>query len=344
MNKMRIIPVATLMMMLVSCGGNQEEQKVSPVRVKTEVVGEATEIGARTYVGEVEAVSSTSVSFTGSGAVSRVYVEEGQQVSKGQVIAELDATMARNALANCEAQMRQADDAYARMKKLHDQNAIAEIKWVEIESRVAQAKAQLDIARKAVADCRICAPVGGVIGKKMLDAGETALPSQVVATILDISNVKVKVSVPESEIGTLTESTPSTISVEAAQATVSGGKIEKGVQADAFTHTYDIRINVDNSKRMLLPGMVASVSLTPAKQDADKCAGECHVPVTAVQKRANGSLFVWTIDKDNTAHRKTVSIGQTMGNRIAVGSGIAKGQRVVTEGYQKLSEGSKVTY
>lgn len=340
MNRMKLLSVAGLLAMLMACGGKQEQQ-VAPVRVKTEVVGEATDMSTKTYVGEVEAMSSTSVSFTGSGAVLHVYVEEGQPVSKGQVIAEMDATQARNALANCEAQMRQANDALARMKQLHDQNALPEIKWVETQSQVAQAKAQLDMARKAVADCRIYAPVSGVIGKKMLDGGETALPSQVVATILDISTVKVKVSIPETEIGNLTESTPSTISVDAAQATVSGGRIEKGVQADAFTHTYDIRIHVENGDRKLFPGMVASVSLTPS---AENETSHHTVPVTSVQKRADGTLFVWSIDKDSTAHRKTVSIGQTMGNRIIVNSGIANGERIVTEGYQKLSEGRKVFF
>ena len=340
MDNMKILMVAGLSLLLMACGGKKEEQ-VAPIRVKTEVVGEVADMSTRTYVGEVEAVSSTSVSFTGSGAVLRVYVEEGRPVSKGQVIAEMDATQARNALATSEAQMRQANDAYVRMKQLYDQKALAEIKWVEVQSQVAQAKAQLDMARKAVADCRIYAPVSGVIGKKMMDAGETALPSQVVATILDIRSVKVKVSIPETEIGDLTESTPSTISVEAAQATVNGGQIEKGVQADAFTHTYDIRINVDNSERVLLPGMVASVSFGGEEL---KVKSEKSVPVTSVQKRANGSLFVWVIDKDSTAHRKTVDIGQTMGNRIIVDSGIAKGERLVTEGYQKLSEGRKVVF
>lgn len=342
MKKMSYFIVTGLSLMMMACGEKKDEQ-VAPVRVNTEVVGEATDMSTRTYVGEVEAASSTSVSFTGSGAVLHVYVEEGQPVSKGQVIAEMDATQARNALANCEAQMRQANDAYTRLKQLYDQNALAEIKWVEIQSQVAQAKAQLDMARKSVADCRVYAPVSGVIGKKMMNAGETALPSQVVATILDISSVKVKVSIPEVEMSGITTSTPSTINVEAAQATVSGGHIEKGVQADALTHTYDIKINVENRDRVLLPGMVAKVSLTPTPSSMDE-GSDYYVPVTAVQERADGHLFIWIIDKDSTAHRKTVSIGHTMGNRVVVSSGIAKGERIVTEGYQKLSDGSRVVY
>ena len=68
------------------------------------------------------------------------------------------------------------------------------------------------------------------------------------------------------------------------------------------------------------------------------------LPVTAVQKRADGSLFVWTVVNDSTAHRTSVTTGETQGNRIVISSGIENGQRVVTEGYQKLSEGTKVTF
>jgi len=164
-----------------------------------------------------------------------------------------------------------------------------------------------------------------------------------VVTILDISSVKVKVSIPEAEVSSITASTPTIINVEAAQKQVNGGKIEKGVQADALTHTYEVRINVQNTDRKLLPGMVASVSF--GSEQVRKSGSEMILlPVTAVQKKADGSLFVWTVTKDSTTHRTTVSAGQTQGNRMLIINGIENGVRIVTEGYQKLSEGSKVIY
>ena len=160
-------------------------------------------------------------------------------------------------------------------------------------------------------------------------------------TILDVSSVKVKVAVPEAEVAAITEGTSTLVSVEAAGVTMAGGRIEKGIVADALTHTYDIRISVPNSERRLLPGMVASVTFAGTEAQP---TGQVEVPVTAVQRRADGQLFVWTVRADSTAHRTIVTIGQTTGNRIAVSSGLEQGQRVVTEGYQKLSEGTKVIF
>lgn len=329
-------------LLICSCTGKKEQEAKAPIRVKTEVASTATSVNGQTYVGMVEEQEATAVSFTGMGVVKRVLVNEGQAVAKGQLIAEMDDTQARNLLSGAEAQMTQANDALERFKMLHDAGSLPEVQWVEIQSKVAQAKSQLDVAKKNLADCRLVAPVSGIIGKKMIGAGETALPSQAVVSILDISSVKVKVAIPEAEIGGISGNTSSIIKVEAIGSSFEGGRIEKGVQADALTHTYDIHINVANRERKLLPGMVASVSFGSEKSEVK--TEQLSMPVTAVQKKADGSLFVWTIEKDSTAHRTTITTGETLGNRIVVTTGISEGERIVTEGYQKLSENTKVIY
>ena len=333
--------VLLTILMVCSCGNKKESGAKAPMRVKTLVVSAAFADDAQTYVGIVEEREGTAVSFTGMGVVKRVLVNEGQAVSRGQLIAEMDDTQARNLLNGAEAAMTQANDALERYKMLHDAGSLPEVHWVEIQSKVAQAKSQLEVAKKNLADCRLTAPVSGIIGKKLVGAGETALPSQAVVTILDISSVKVKVSIPEAEINDITASTPSSIAVEAAQETVRGGRIEKGIQADALTHTYDVRINVENGNRKLLPGMVASVKFIA--EGSQSVTGK-SLPVTAVQKAADGSLFVWTVTADSTAHRANVTIGANHGNHVAITDGLNMGQRIVTEGYQKLSEGIRVIY
>ena len=320
-----------LSVMLLGSSCQQQSAKSgmkAPTRVKTQVVSPGMVDNAQTYVGIVEEREATAVSFTGMGIIKRMLVNEGQAVGKGQLIAEMDDTQARNLLSGAEAQMTQANDALARFKMLHDNGSLPEVKWVEIQSKVAQAKSQLEVARKNLADCRLVAPVSGIIGKKLIGVGETALPSQAVVSILDISTVKVKVAVPEAEVGGINAHTPTSIQVEAINGSYQGGQIEKGVQADALTHTYDIRINVANADRKLLPGMVANVRFV---SDGSQAIGSKMIPVTAVQKKtvstslqADGSLFVWTVGKDSMAHRSTVTIGQTQGNYVCVIDGLNK--------------------
>lgn len=341
-SKMKKVILGLLAMSVVcSCGEKKKSEAKAPIRVKTQIVGPRINDEAQTYVGIVEEREGTAVSFTSMGMVKRVLVSEGQTVSRGQLLAEMDDTQARHLLAGAEAQMTQANDALQRYQMLHDNGSLPEVQWVEIQSKVAQAKSQLEIAKKNLADCRLTAPVSGVIGKKMVKSGETAMPSQAVVSILDIISVKVKVAIPEAEVDGISPTTVSKITVEAAGKEVSGGRIEKGVTADALTHTYDVRINVENADRKLLPGMVASVRFV--SEGSHSISGK-SLPLTTVQKDADGSLFVWTIDNAKTAHRTKVTVGGTTGNHITIIEGLDIGQRVVTEGYQKLSEGTKVIF
>ena len=365
----RYVFLLLVVLAVISCTESKKVEQKTPIRVKTLVVSPGMTDNAQTYVGIVEEREATAVSFTSMGVVKRILVKEGQMVRRGQLLAEMDPTtssntvevahaslnQAKDMVKQAEATYNQAKDAYDRMKLLHDNGSLPEVKWIEAETRLAQAASALNtarssvasatatekIARKGLADTRLYAPVSGVIGKKQLVAGETALPSQAVVSILDISTVKVKVSVPETEIGSINPGTSSSIHVDAIGRSYRGGRIEKGVQADALTHTYDIRINVGNRDFKLLPGMVANVSFN---SNGTQGNGRQSIPVTSVQKKSDGTLFVWTVDSNNTAHRTKVTIGETHGNYVTVVNGLSINQRIVTEGYQKLSEGTKVVY
>ena len=356
--------------LIVGCKKKEEKIDKYPIRVETEAARFGAGGNGMSYVGVVEESEATAVSFTTMGVIKRMLVNEGQMVTKGQLLAEIDATtptstveiaqvsnvQAEDMVKQAENKYAQAKDAYDRMKILHDNGSIPEIKWVEMETNLRQAETALStaranvtsaqatkkIAQKGVADTKLIAPVSGVIGKRQLNVGETALPSQAVMSILNIGTVKVKVSIPETELKYIGTNTPSAIMVEAANSTFNGGTIEKGIQADVATHTYDIRINVANSDRRLLPGMVATVSFSGGVNTASE--SQTSVPVTSVQKNADGSLFVWTVDKDKHAHRCNVTIGSTHGNRVSITGGLSDGQRIITQGYQKLSEGTRVIY
>lgn len=340
MKKNALLTLIAVAMITLSTGcGNQEEKtkNAAPMSVRSEVVHPSSDAGTKNYIGIVEEELAISVAFTGSGTISKVCVSEGQTVKKGQLIAELDKTQAENMLAMAKAQMEQANDAYKRLKQLHDNNSLPEMEWVEVQSKVQQAEASLDMAKKSLEDCSVYAPQNGIIGKGVMNVGEVVLPALPVAKILVIDNVKVRTSIPEKEIAGITSASASQITLDALTGqTFAGGKIEKCIDANNSTHTYDIKVSVKNHERQLLPGMVAHIQISPANQQE-----VITVPITSVRKNANGEHFVWT-NKGGKAHRTTVTIGDATGNRIVVLTGLQQGDVVITEGYQKLSEGMEV--
>ena len=98
-------------LMVCSCSEKKESGAKAPTRVKTEVVSTVSDVNGQSFVGIVEEREATAVSFTGMGVVKRVLVNEGQAVGRGELIAEMDDTQARNLLDGAEAAMNQANDA-----------------------------------------------------------------------------------------------------------------------------------------------------------------------------------------------------------------------------------------
>lgn len=326
---------------IVGCKDKPTEMKNMPIKVTAEVAASASTIGQKTYVGTIEENSSTPVSFTGIGTVTKMHVKEGQHVAKGQLIAELDQTQAQNMVATAEAQMTQANDALARMQQLHEAGSLPDIKWIEIQTQVSQAKSQLEMTKKNLADCRLYAPISGIVAQKIFENGMTAVTSEPVLTILDVTSVKVRVAIPEQELAAITPATKSTVSIAAIDRTMEGGRIEKGITADATTHTYDIKIALPNGDGRLLPGMIASVTLNVGGDAAEEAS--VTVPIRSVQQRGSGEHFVWIV-VNGKAHRQPVTIGATSGNRIAITSGLNGGEQIITAGYHKVGEGTAVVY
>ena len=171
------------------------------------------------------------------------------------------------------------------------------------------------------------APFTGVIGKRQAAAGETVLPGVPAMTLLRIGMVKVRFPVPEQEIARLGTDSRLRITVAAlGDRAFPAGKIEKGAVANPATHTYDVRATLSNADGELLPGMVCRVEASPAR---------------AVQQAGDGSRFVWKVSGDSVV-RTAVATGRLVNNAVTITAGIQAGDRIVTDGMQKIGQGSKV--
>lgn len=342
MNK-QLIPTF-LILLLAACGRNETNYKVEALKVTTETVSAGITNAGKNYVGKVEEESTTPVSFTGMGTVTKVYVQEGQYVRKGQLIAEMDPTQSENAYQAAKATLDQVLDAQERMEVLHKSQSIPDIDWVNVLTKVRTAQSAVDIANKALMDCRLTAPCSGIVGKKLMESGMTAIPSQPICTILDITKVKVKVSVPEKEIALfnpeLSNGKGVTITASALGGkTFNSTQFVRSVQGDALTHTYDVRFSLLNPDNELLPGMVVNVSIEADENNAE--SRTITVPARCVQQSADGKQFVWIAENGKAQHR-SVEVGETYGDRISIIEGLTEGDKVIVEGYQKVSKNSEI--
>ncbi|WP_418982092.1 efflux RND transporter periplasmic adaptor subunit [Alistipes sp.] len=329
----------TALLLAGGCASRNTDRTVDPVRVETLLAAPSAAVSEAVYVGTIEEEASAALSFPVPGTVARTCADEGQRVRQGELLAELDPTSARQTFEAAEAALEQARDACGRLQKLHDAKTLPEIQWVEAQTRLRQAEAAAEIARKNLKDCTLRAPFTGVVGVRRASAGETVLPGVPVMTLLRIEKVKVRFPVPEQEIAAIGADSRVQLTVPAlADRTFSAAKIEKGAVANPASHTYDVRATVANAAGELLPGMVCRVVVTP-----EGAIEQIVVPVRAVQQAGDGSRYVWIVRGDS-AVRATVSVGRFSGNGVELTAGVEPGERIITGGMQKIGEGTKTLW
>ena len=306
-----------------------------PINVRIHVVDASSSQVTRTYVGEVEANSSLSLSFATAGTVEQVYVREGDQVRKGDLLASVDKQKAHNAHDAAKAALAQAEDGYKRLKQVYDQGSIAEVKWVEMQTNLEKARSMEAIARKQLNDCDLYAPCDGIIGSCNAKIGANLLPGQSAMTLLDVTRVQVVFTVPENEIASIALGDQGSIEVPALNNQTFTGKIgDRSLTANRMAHTYKVKIALDNNRRQLLPGMVCKVHLVQPDTNGFVIDGK------AVQTRPDG-LGVWCVSQGR-AVRRMVEAGQFVANGVLITDGLTQGDSLIVEGQQKLYEGAVV--
>lgn len=336
--------MATMGAMLTSCGFKKEKTTaISPVKVDVIAAASGAESGTRQYSGTVESSDGADMSFTVAGTLKGIYVEPGQKVNKGQLLAEIDAASLKNASQVAEATLEQAQDAYNRLKKLHDANALPDIQWVDVQSKLRQAENAAAIARRAVGDARIYAPVSGIVSEKLAEVGQTVAPAVPVVKIVSIGDVKVNISVPESEIGAMKPGIKANVSAESVETgNLEGTLTEQGVVANPLSRTYDVKFKVSNASGALRPGMLCKVTVDiPAS--SEEVSESIILPANAVLLSADNRHFVW-LAKKGKAERRFVQTGTLLPQGVEITGGIARGDSVIVAGMQKVCNGTKIQY
>lgn len=320
----------------MGCSTKIKETKVmNVVPVKTIKVVSMTDVGNLTYVGTVEESYGSQLSFATMGTVSQVLVDEGQAVRKGQPLAVLDKSTIQNAYDVAQSTLRQAKDAYQRLYSLYKKGSLPEIKYIEIQTQLAQAQAGERIAKKNVTDCVLTAPFAGYISKRMVDAGNNVVPGIGCFKLVKIDEVKVKISIPEKEISSIRIGQSLNFTVAALDNRAFIGKvIEKGVQANPLSHTYDVKLQLANSGHVLLPGMVCSVNIGVLNSNA------YIVPQDAVLLDGT-ETFVWVVN-GNTAQKRVVTSSGVNNSGVIIIGGLENGDEVIVSGQNNVSEGSKI--
>ncbi len=262
--------------------------------------------------------------------INRIYVNVGDRVRRGQLVAEMDPTQYNTA----KVQFETVETDYQRAQKVYEAGGISEQSLRQIEAQYLVAKETL---QNLAGHVKLYSPIDGVVTQKGEEEGNLFTQTPILE-IMQMDRLKVRVNISEQYYTSVKVGTPVAISVDILQGETFEGKVSLIYPAiDPATRTFTVEVTIPNPGGRLRPGMFARSVINMG----DKYA--VMVPDVAVQKQVGSNeRYVYVIE-DGTARRRTVVPGRQIGAMIDVSNGIAAGQQVATTSFVRLSDGTEVT-
>lgn len=298
---------------------------------------------SRNFIGRLAPVRTVDMSFRVGGELVEIPVNEGTKVEKGAVLASLDPVDYELALRQATLSEDIAKSDFERKDKLLASRSVSNAVFDQSQTEYELSKVAAENARRNLAHTRLQAPFDALITRRLTDTFSNVTAGQAVLRIQDISEFRVKISVPEDLIRLV--ETPGSMQAEAV---IAGSDRrfaleyrEHNTEANQVAQTYEVTFGMAPPDGVnLLPGMTASVAI---RYTGAKPGAALSVPVSAVETHADGSFQVWVFDAATSqVSPRKVELGSIKGERIPVLSGLQADEQIVAAGGPMLQDGMVV--
>ena len=332
----RTMSVAAAVVLAVSCG-NSKGNKAEVAVVETDPTVAVTQVSVRevpqeeTYTSTIQAYVKNNIAPQTAGRISRILVDVGDNVKKGQVVAEMDQTQ----LAQIELQLKNNETEYNRLKELYEVGGLSKSDLDAIEMAYNVSKTQYNNLKE---NATLVSPINGVITARNYDAGDMYAMSAPIYTVEQIVPVKLLVGISETDYTKVKKGDSVEITADALPGQTFNGKVRKIYPTvDPATRTFTIEVVIDNGNSVLRPGMFARAKVNFGMNNS------VVIPdVAVVKQQGSGERFVYVLNEDNTVTYQKVVLGRRMGAEYEVLEGLSDGAKVVTGGMIRLKDGIKV--
>lgn len=278
-----------------------------------------------------------------SGILTSVKVNEGERVSKGQVLATIDDGGLRNQLAQLEAQARLAKTTYERQQRLWEQNIGSEIQYLESKTNYEALESSVNQLKSQLAKTVVRAPFSGVIDDVISEQGEVVNPGQnQLFRLISLDKMYVEADVPENYLSKIRKGTDVKVQISSVGKEFEGKVSQVGNNINPNNRTFRIEVAVPNEEGMIKPNQIATIKLNDYTSETAMV-----IPENSIQKNAMGESLVYLYEPNSnsstgTAKKAVVKVGYTYNDSIEVVNGLNGGDILITEGSKNLREGQEV--
>lgn len=317
----------------------KEEALVSVVTIKDTVFNHYLEVQ-----GSVETKENILVQPEFSGTLTTLNVKAGQRVAKGQILGKIDDAGMSQQLASIENQYALAKTTFERQKNLWDKKIGSEIQFLQAQAQMISAQKSVAQMRAQVAKTVIRAPFSGTIDDVFVERGQVVAPGpQGLMRIVNLSNMFVSTTVPETYIGKLKPGTEVDVFLTSLGKTYKGKVRQVANFINPSNRSFGIEVSVPNPDNLLRPNQVAKLRIIDYTSNK-----AIVVPTNVVQEDGEHNKFVFIATnvngKSGVAKKVLVKVGKSSNNVTEILSGLAANDVIITEGVNNIAEGMKLNF
>ena len=336
MKYIKTLSLSALALLAVSCGNKSEEkaeetQVQEKVQVKFAKVTSADIPQTETYTATVESDVKNNIAPNASYRIEKIYVEVGDQVRKGQVLVQLDAS----SMQQMKLQLENQKVEFGRTEQLYQVGGASKAEYDN-------AKMQLDVIstqyKQLVENTQLLSPISGVVTARNYDNGDLySSGSGPVLTIEQTNPVKVMLNISEEYYKKVYKGMSVDIDLDAYKGETFNGKVTVVYPTvDVATHTFPVEVTISNPAQKVRPGMFARATVNFGSLN------HVLVPDEALVKQIGaGDRYVY-VYKDGKVSYNKVELGQHIGTNYEIISGVNPGDEVVIAGQARLANGKEV--
>lgn len=282
------------------------------------------------------AVEEAVVVARTQGIVEEIYVEEGDSVTEGQPLTQLDTKRLQLEVARTRTNLESLQRAAERSKQLFESKMISTDAYDQVNFEYAREKATLALQLHELEEATIRAPITGVITIRHIKLGHTLSPNEEAFEIKRANKLEAILNVPEKELFKLAVGQHARIKIDALPDILFEGRVERvAPEVDRTSGTFRVTVRLDNMDLMLKPGMFARVNIRyDSREDVLLVARDA-----VVTQKDESTVFVV---KDGLAMRQSVETGYVMDTEIEILNGLGEGDQVIVTGQGGLRDGAAV--
>jgi RND family efflux transporter MFP subunit len=330
--------IAELERKLESDTSYQEEVRATVVRVK-----DLQPESFRHFIelsGKVEAEEEVYVSPEMNGKVERIYVKEGEKVSRGQLLMLLDTDVTEKSINEVETNLELLRKLYEKQKNLWDQDIGSEVQYLQAKSNMESAEARLASLKEQLDMARVTAPFGGVIENVAVKQGDIAMPGGRHIHLVNLRNLSIETSVSENYLNDIREGEqvevefPSYPDMERVLPVKRVGSV-----IDNLSRTFEVELELDNPDEKIKPNQLASLRIMDFSTDS-----ALIVPSIIIKQDTRGYYLYKVLDGEEGLEAEKVYVvpGRSYSDQTMVVEGIEPGMKIIVDGYNLVSDGTSV--